>query len=121
MMDSKSYIEMVREKVKKDCYYLSHHAQIERGKERITVDDIVSAILSGQELEAYPDDPRGESCLIVGQKVRFQVDPCLVWQFLWGKPYNNYGIYSKIAQMGGSVYKEDVKRWKLAIFVKKVS
>jgi len=46
---------------------LSHHAQIERGKEKIMVDDIVSAILNGRELEPYPDDPRGESCLIVGQ------------------------------------------------------
>ena len=44
-MDSKSYIEIARDKVEKDCFYLSHHAQIERGKERITVDDIVSAIL----------------------------------------------------------------------------
>lgn len=55
MMDSKSYIEIARDKVEKDCFYLSHHAQIERGKERITVDDIVSAILNGRELEPYPD------------------------------------------------------------------
>jgi len=40
---------------------------ISSGKERITVDDIVAAISNGQELEPYPDDPRGESCLIVGQ------------------------------------------------------
>lgn len=46
---------------------MSHHAQIERGEERIRIDDIVAAISSGQELEQYPDDPRGESCLIVGQ------------------------------------------------------
>ena len=46
---------------------LYHHAQIERGEERIRIDDIVAAISNGQELEPYPDDPRGESCLIVGQ------------------------------------------------------
>jgi hypothetical protein len=46
---------------------LSHHAQIERGEERIRIDDIVAAISNGQELEPYPADPRGESCLIVGQ------------------------------------------------------
>lgn len=46
---------------------MSHHAQIERGKERIRIDDIVEAISNGKELEPYPDDPRGESCLIVGQ------------------------------------------------------
>jgi len=66
-MDIKSYIEIDREKVAKGSFYLSHHAQIERGTERIRVDDIVAAISNGQELEPYPDDPRGESCLIVGQ------------------------------------------------------
>ena len=66
-MDIKSYIEIAREKVAKGRFYLSHHAQIERGAERIRVDDIVAAISNGQELEPYPDDPRGESCLIVGQ------------------------------------------------------
>jgi hypothetical protein len=66
-MDSKSYIEIAKERVEKDHFYLSHHSQIERGKEQIKVDDIVSAIINGRELEPYPDDPRGESCLIVGQ------------------------------------------------------
>jgi hypothetical protein len=61
------YIEVARERVKQGHFFLSHHAQIERGNEQITVDDIVSAVLSGSELEPYPDDPRGESCLIVGQ------------------------------------------------------
>ena len=66
-MDRKSYIEIAKEKVSKGRFYLSHHAQIERGEERIRIDDIVAAISNGQELEPYPDDPRGESCLIVGQ------------------------------------------------------
>ena len=62
-----SYIEIAKAKVSKGNFYLSHHSQIKRGKERIRIDDIVSAILKGDELESYPDDPRGESCLIVGQ------------------------------------------------------
>ncbi len=66
-MDIKSYIEIAREKVLKGSFFLSHHAQIERGEERIRIDDIVAAISNGQELEPYPADPRGESCLIVGQ------------------------------------------------------
>jgi hypothetical protein len=64
---SKSFLEIARDKVKAEKFYLSHHAQIERGEEKIRVDDIVAAILNGQELEAYPDDPRGASCLFVGQ------------------------------------------------------
>lgn len=71
-MSSKSYIEIAREKVKRDSFYLSHHAQLARGNEKITVDDIASAILNGRELEPYPDDPRGESCLIVGQGLDFR-------------------------------------------------
>ena len=63
-MNSKSYIEIARDRVKRDSFYLSHHAQLERAQEEITVDDIVSVILYGMELEPYPDDPRGESCLI---------------------------------------------------------
>lgn len=66
-MDNISYIEIARERIQKGLFYLSHHAQIERGNERITVDDIISTILNGKELETYPDDQRGESCLIVGQ------------------------------------------------------
>ena len=71
-MGNRSYIEIARDKVKRDAFYLSHHAQIERGKEKITVDDIISAISNGRELEPYPDDPRGESCLIVGQGLDYR-------------------------------------------------
>ena len=53
-------------------FFLSHHAQVERGEEEITVDDIVACILNGTELESYPNDPRGESCLIVGKDNRDQ-------------------------------------------------
>ena len=66
-VNRKSYIEIAQERVRTDLFYLSHHAQIERGHEKISVDDIVSAVLYGKELEPYPEDPRGESCLIVGK------------------------------------------------------
>ena len=66
-MDRKLYIEIAKEKASKGSFYLSHHAQIERGKEEIRIDDIVAVILNGRQLEPYPEDPRGESCLFVGQ------------------------------------------------------
>jgi len=68
-MERASYIEIARKKVVKGHFYLSHHAQIERGEEEIRIDDIVAVILNGRELEPYPDDPRGESCLFVGQGI----------------------------------------------------
>lgn len=61
------YSKTAKEKVAQDNFYLSHHAQIERGEEQISIDDIVECILNGYELETYPDDPRGESCLFAGQ------------------------------------------------------
>lgn len=63
----KPYIQTALEKIKQDKFYLSHHAQIERGEEKIKVNDIVNCILNGEALEYYPNDPRGESCLIVGK------------------------------------------------------
>ncbi|MBI4517310.1 MAG: DUF4258 domain-containing protein [Deltaproteobacteria bacterium] len=45
---------------------LSHHAQQEAAAERIAVNDIRTVLESGAELEPYPDDPRGPSCLFVG-------------------------------------------------------
>ena len=67
-----SYIEIAKKKVAEGSFYLSHHAQIERGEERIRIDDIVAAISNGRELEPYPDDPRGESCLLVGQGLDYR-------------------------------------------------
>ena len=36
-------------------------------KKRLSTDDILNALAHGQEVEAYPDDPRGPSALIAGQ------------------------------------------------------
>ncbi len=65
--EEKSYLKIAQEKVKENKFELSHHAQMERGEEKIGVDDIANAILTGQELEPYPEDSRGESCLFCGK------------------------------------------------------
>lgn len=61
------FLTVARAKVFRDQFELSEHAQKEAAEEQISVDDIKSAILTGQELEPYPHDPRGPSCLMVGQ------------------------------------------------------
>ena len=38
--------------------------QMSRPDRMITVDDVKKTVLSGEIIEEYPDDPRGESCLI---------------------------------------------------------
>lgn len=58
---------ILREKLRKGDYKLSNHALIKRGLRKFTDDDIVDAILQGEIIEDYPDDPRGKSCLILGE------------------------------------------------------
>jgi len=59
-------IKEIREKVRKEEYEISFHAEKERYAEDITLHDIETAISNGEILEDYPDDPRGPSCLVLG-------------------------------------------------------
>ncbi|MDY7080087.1 MAG: DUF4258 domain-containing protein [Chloroflexota bacterium] len=59
-------LTQVKALVRQRRYKTSHHAEVEREAETITIDDIKTAILNGELLEDYPDDPRGHSCLIFG-------------------------------------------------------
>ena len=48
-------------------YEVSFHAQQERLEEDLDLIQIEAAIIEyGELLEEYPDDPRGESCLVLG-------------------------------------------------------
>ena len=44
---------------------MSHHAHKERQAEKVTLEEVEQALLEGDIIERYLDDPRGESCLIV--------------------------------------------------------
>lgn len=59
-------IEKIKREIKFGEYEISLHAEEERYSEDISLDDIESAILNGDILENYPNDPRGKSCLILG-------------------------------------------------------
>jgi hypothetical protein len=59
-------LEEIKASVKKDEFVLSQHAHEERQAESISIDDIKTAILNGEVIESYPEDKRGESCLILG-------------------------------------------------------
>lgn len=60
-------IKVIREKVKQNLYDLSSHAHQERQEEQITISEIERAVLKGDIIEQYPNDPRGPSCLIVAR------------------------------------------------------
>jgi hypothetical protein len=59
-------IDTIRAKVRLNDYEISFHAEKERYAEDISIEDIETAILSGEILENYPTDSRGKSCLILG-------------------------------------------------------
>lgn len=59
-------IIFIKEKVRGGEYDLSLHAHNERQEEQITVDEIEKVLLKGVIIEKYPNDPRGESCLVAG-------------------------------------------------------
>ncbi len=58
-------IEEIKEKVGKEEYEISLHAEKERYAEEITIKDIEIAISNGELLEDYHEDPRGPSCLVL--------------------------------------------------------
>lgn len=59
-------IKWIKECVRENAYFLSGHADEERMDDNLTILEIEEALLSGRILENYPDDRRGESCLVVG-------------------------------------------------------
>ena len=56
----------IEEKIRKEEFEISFHAEKERYAEDITISDLEAAIYNGEILEDYPDDPRGSSCLVLG-------------------------------------------------------
>ncbi len=59
-------VERVKQLVVTGAYQMSGHAEEEREAETILLEDVKSAIQNGELLEDYPDDPRGASCLMLG-------------------------------------------------------
>ena len=59
-------LEEIKEKVLKNEYDYTLHAEIERKADGLTFYQIEAAILEGEVLEQYPDNGRGESCLLLG-------------------------------------------------------
>ncbi len=57
---------VIQEKVRREEYEISFHAEKERYAEDITIHDLETTIYNGEILEEYSDDPRGPSCLILG-------------------------------------------------------
>lgn len=59
-------VHEIRQLIRQGAYEFSMHAQQERLAEDLDVSEIEEATTQGEILEAYPHDPRGESCLMLG-------------------------------------------------------
>jgi len=70
----------IQELVRAGRYEVSFHAQQERLEEDLDLAQIETAIINhGEILEQYPDDPRGESCLLLGFVETTPVHVVLGW------------------------------------------
>jgi len=63
-------IAWIRAQVRSADYEYSVHAEAERQAERLSIQDVEAALLNGEVLEDYPQDPRGASCLVLGLSSR---------------------------------------------------
>lgn len=95
----------IQKQVKKKDYLFSEHADEERTKDKLRVEEIEEAILSGEVIEERLDDPRGESRLITGKTNEGRVLHVVIG-LRFGKPVilTNY-IPSKEEWISGKIRK----------------
>lgn len=56
----------IQARVREASYFESRHARNERSADGLTLQQVETALLSGEILEQYDDTGRGESCLLIG-------------------------------------------------------
>jgi len=78
-------IDEICKLIKAGRYEVSLHAQQERLEDDLDVSEIETAILTGEVIEDYPNDPRGPSCLILGQAGSKALHVVLGWAQTRGK------------------------------------
>lgn len=60
-------IGWVQQRINANEYLITLHADQERRNDRLDIANLEAALLAGEIIEQYPDDPRGESCLVHGR------------------------------------------------------
>ncbi|MCJ7435101.1 MAG: DUF4258 domain-containing protein [Anaerolineales bacterium] len=58
--------DFIRAEIDNQSYQISMHADDERLADGLTIAELEMALLDYEIIESYPEDPRGESCLILG-------------------------------------------------------
>jgi hypothetical protein len=57
----------VKNAVLRGTWFMSQHARVKAAQRLIGDTDLVMAILDGEIIEDYCEDPRGHSCLLLGR------------------------------------------------------
>ena len=58
--------DFIRAEIEQQSYEISLHADEERLADGLTVSDLELVLSHCAIIEQYPDDPRGQSCLVIG-------------------------------------------------------
>ncbi len=73
-------LQEIQRVIRQGNYEFSFHAQQERLEENLDISEIEAALMGTAEiLEDYPNDPRGESCLVLGFAGAEPVHAVLGW------------------------------------------
>jgi hypothetical protein len=65
-MNSDVAVERIRSQARTENIRITQHAQQEMVEEKITLEEVLEAIRTGQILENYPGHRRGACCLVNG-------------------------------------------------------
>lgn len=57
---------LIREKILSGNWAMSKHARVRAGQRKIKDTEVIMAIANGEIIEDYPEDVRGQSCLVLG-------------------------------------------------------
>jgi len=60
-------LDLIRDAILRGDWVMSRHARIRAGQRYIDDIGVICALLEGEIIENYPDDPRGQSCLVLGK------------------------------------------------------
>ncbi len=92
-------IEWIRQQVRSGIYEFSGHAEDERQAEKISLAEVEVALLNGEILEDYPNDPRSQSCLVLGQGESTISNPYCLRPNPFRETETHYRVYSLSASV----------------------
>jgi hypothetical protein len=86
-------IERIREKIRRHEYDMSQHATEEMAEDVLNIDDVESAVLTGQITRIERDDPRGTTYVIEGTAADQKTPVGIIGRFAGSGRYLMITVY----------------------------